>query len=203
MGMTLAEKIIARHTNDDVVPGAIVKVKVDFAFANDITAPMAIEDFYKMGAKKLFDTRKVSLIPDHFVPNKDIKSAEQAKIMKEFAVQQGIEYYYEVGRGGIEHALLPEEGLVLPGEIILGADSHTCTHGAVGAFATGVGSTDLAAAWVLGETWFKVPHTIKVNFNGKLPEWVSAKDLILYLIGKIGIDGALYRALEFGGSTID
>ncbi len=203
MGMTLAEKIIARHTADKVVAGAIVKVKVDFAFANDITAPMAIEDFYKMGAKKLFDPQRVSLIPDHFVPNKDIKSAEQSKMMKEFAVQHGVEYYYEVGRGGIEHALLPEEGLVLPGEIILGADSHTCTHGAVGAFATGVGSTDLAAAWVLGETWFKVPHTIRVNFNGKLPEWVSAKDLILYLIGKIGIDGALYKALEFGGKVVE
>jgi len=203
VGMTLAEKIIARHTADKVVAGAIVKVKVDFAFANDITAPMAIEDFYKMGAKKLFDPQRVSLIPDHFVPNKDIKSAEQSKMMKEFAVQHGVEYYYEVGRGGIEHALLPEEGLVLPGEIILGADSHTCTHGAVGAFATGVGSTDLAAAWVLGETWFKVPHTIRVNFNGKLPEWVSAKDLILYLIGKIGIDGALYKALEFGGKVVE
>ena len=150
----------------------------------------------------VFDRDRIALVPDHFTPNKDIQSATQAKIMREFARKHNITYYFEVGRMGIEHALLPEEGLVLPGEVIIGADSHTCTYGALGAFATGVGSTDMAAAMALGETWFKVPATIKVEFKGRLRPWVSGKDLILYLIGKIGVDGALYRSLEFTGEII-
>ena len=203
MGMTAAEKIIAAHAGKETVkPGELVKAKVDLILGNDITAPVAIREFKKIGLNKVFDPERIVLVPDHFTPNKDIASAEQAKIMKEFAREQGITHYYEVGRMGIEHALLPELGLTLPGEIIIGADSHTCTYGAVGALATGIGSTDMAAAMALGETWFKVPSTIKFVYQGELNPWVSGKDLILYTIGQIGVDGALYQSMEFTGPVI-
>ncbi len=203
MGMTVAEKIIANHGDRETVePGELVKARVDLILGNDITAPVAIREFKKIGVKKVFDPERVVLVPDHFTPNKDIASAEQAKIMKEFAREQGITNYFEVGRMGIEHALLPELGLTLPGEIIIGADSHTCTYGALGALATGIGSTDMAAAMALGETWFKVPSTIKFVYRGELNQWVSGKDLILYTIGEIGVDGALYQAMEFTGPVI-
>ncbi len=203
MGMTAAEKIIAAHAGKETVkPGELVKAKVDLILGNDITAPVAIREFKKIGLNKVFDPERIVLVPDHFTPNKDIASAEQAKIMKEFAREQGITHYYEVGRMGIEHALLPELGLTLPGEIIIGADSHTCTYGALGALATGIGSTDMAAAMALGETWFKVPSTIKFVYQGELNPWVSGKDLILYTIGQIGVDGALYQSMEFTGPVI-
>ncbi len=203
MGMTAAEKILAAHGGKETVkPGELVKAKVDLILGNDITAPVAIREFRKIGVDKVFDPERIVLVPDHFTPNKDIASAEQAKIMKEFAREQGITHYYEVGRMGIEHALLPELGLTLPGEIIIGADSHTCTYGALGALATGIGSTDMAAAMALGETWFKVPSTIKFVYRGELNPWVSGKDLILYTIGQIGVDGALYQSMEFTGPVI-
>lgn len=201
--MTITEKIFAAHANlDEVKPNDLITAKVDITLANDITGPVAIKEFRKIGAKKVFDAKKTVFIPDHFVPNKDIKSAEQAKLMREFVKEQGIKNYYEVGRMGIEHTLLPDEGIVCSGDLIIGADSHTCTYGAIGAFSTGVGSTDLACAMASGETWLKVPETIKVEFDGELNKWVSAKDLILFLIGQIGVDGALYKTLEIGGSTI-
>ncbi|MBS3982875.1 MAG: 3-isopropylmalate dehydratase large subunit [Dethiobacter sp.] len=203
MGMTIAEKILAQHAGKDVVrPGELITARVDMVLGNDITSPLAINEFKKIGVKRVFDKDRIALVPDHFTPNKDIKSAEQSKLLREFAREHQITYYYEVGRMGIEHALLPEEGLALPGEIIIGADSHTCTYGALGAMSTGVGSTDMAAAMALGEAWFKVPSTLKFVFNGKLQPWVSGKDLILYLIGKIGVDGALYRSMEFWGEMI-
>jgi len=204
MGMTIVEKILAAHAGlDRVEPGQLVEARVDRVLANDITAPIAIREFQQAGARKVFDSERVILVPDHFAPNKDIASAEQCKLVREFAHAQQLTHYFEVGRMGIEHALLPEQGLVLPGEIIVGADSHTCTHGALGALATGVGSTDVAAAMIAGELWFKVPETMKFIFSGQLRPWVSGKDLILYIIGDIGVDGALYRAMEFGGETID
>lgn len=204
MGMTIVEKILAAHAGlDRVVPGQLVEARVDRVLANDITAPIAIREFRQAGAERVFDPQRIILVPDHFAPNKDIASAEQCKLVREFAREQQLEHYFEVGRMGIEHALLPEQGLVLPGEIIIGADSHTCTHGALNAFATGVGSTDVAAAMIAGELWFKVPETMKFVFSGQLRPWVSGKDLILYIIGDIGVDGALYRAMEFGGDAID
>ena len=204
MGMTIVEKIMAKHAGlDSVTPGQLIEAKVDKVLANDITAPIAIKQMQESGVEKVFDKERVILVPDHFAPNKDIASAEQCKVLREFSREQNLTNYFEVGRMGIEHALLPEKGLVLPGEIIIGADSHTCTHGALGAFATGVGSTDVSAAMISGESWFKVPETMKFVFSGKLNKWVSGKDLILYLIGKIGVDGALYKAMEFAGSTID
>ena len=204
MPMTITEKILAEHAGlKEVKPGQLINAKVDVALGNDITAPIAIEQFRRAGAKRVFDKEKVVLVPDHFAPNKDIKSAEQCKIMREFAREQKLTYYYEVGQVGIEHALLPEKGIVLPGDLIIGADSHTCTYGALGAFSSGVGSTDLAAAMVTGELWFKVPETIKFIYNGKRNPWVGGKDLILYTIGQIGVDGALYMAMEFTGETID
>ncbi|MCD6363555.1 MAG: 3-isopropylmalate dehydratase large subunit [Synergistetes bacterium] len=202
MGKTIVEKIFQAHTREEVKPDRIVEAKVDFAFANDITAPLAIEDFKRMGARRLFDPERVALIPDHFTPNKDVKSAEQTKFMKEFALEYEVKHYFEVGRGGIEHVLLHEEGLTLPGEIIIGADSHSCTYGALGCFSTGVGSTDLAAAWALGKLWFKVPRTIKFIYRGKLKKWVGGKDIILFTLGQIGADGARYRAMEFSGEVI-
>ncbi len=203
MGMTITEKILARHTDlNQVSPGMLINARVDIALGNDITAPIAIEAFRKAGGKKVFDRDKVVLVPDHFAPNKDIASAEQCKLMREFAREQNITHYYEVGVAGIEHALLPEQGVVLPGDLLVGADSHSCTYGALGAFATGVGSTDLAAAMMTGELWLLVPETMKFVLHGKLNKWVSGKDLILYIIGKIGVDGALYRAMEFTGETI-
>ncbi len=200
----MVEKILARGAGKDrVVPGEIVNTKIDVCLGNDITAPVAIEEFNRIEAEKVFDTSRVVLVPDHFTPNKDISTARQVKTMREFAYEHGIKYYYEIGRMGVEHALLPEEGLSLPGEIIIGADSHTCTYGALGAFATGVGSTDLAAAMALGEAWFKVPSTLKFEYEGEFPRWVGGKDLILYTIGQIGVDGALYRAMEFAGSAME
>lgn len=204
MDMTITEKILAGHTGlDEVHPGQLINARVDIALANDITAPIAIEQFRKVGAKRVFDKERVILVPDHFAPNKDIQSAEQCKIMRAFAREQDLTEYYEVGQAGIEHALLPEQGLVVPGDVVVGADSHTCTYGALGAFSTGVGSTDLAAAMVTGEAWFKVPETIKFDYRGKRGPWVGGKDLILYTIGQIGVDGALYRAMEFTGEAID
>ncbi len=201
--MTIAEKILARHAGKDVVrPGELITAPIDMVLGNDITSPLAINEFKKIGVNRVFDKDRIALVPDHFTPNKDIKSAEQSKLLREFAREHQITYYFEVGRMGIEHALLPEEGLALPGEIIIGADSHTCTYGALGALSTGVGSTDMAAAMAIGEAWFKVPSTLKFVFNGKLRPWVSGKDLILYLIGKIGVDGALYRSMEFWGEII-
>ncbi|MCD5406690.1 MAG: 3-isopropylmalate dehydratase large subunit [Desulfotomaculum sp.] len=204
MAMTITEKILAAHAGkESIVPGELITSKVDLVLGNDITAPLAIREFKKIGVAKVFDKERVTLIPDHFTPNKDIKSAEQAKLMREFAREQDLTHYYEVGRMGIEHCLLPEQGLVGPGQVIIGADSHTCTYGALGAFSTGVGSTDLAAAMALGETWFKVPESLKFVYHGQLPRWVGGKDLILYTIGKIGVDGALYQAMEFTGPVIE
>jgi len=203
MGQTMVEKILARGAGrEKLEPGEIINTPIDLCLGNDITAPVAINEFGKMGAEEVFDTRRVVLVPDHFTPCKDIAAAKQVQIMREFAREKRIENYFEIGRMGVEHALIPEKGLALPGDIIIGADSHTCTYGALGAFATGVGSTDLAAAMALGEVWFKVPSTIKFEYHGKLKPWVTGKDLILYTIGKIGVDGALYRAMEFGGPVI-
>ena len=201
--MTLAEKILSAHTDKKkATPGEFINVRVDLVLANDITAPIAIREFRRIGVDKVFDPKKVVMVPDHFVPNKDIASAEQAKLMREFAREQGI-IYFELGQMGIEHVLLPEQGLVLPGDVVIGADSHTCTYGALGAFATGMGSTDVAVAMVTGDIWMKVPPTIKLVYHGSLPRWVGGKDLILYTIGDIGVDGALYSAMEFTGETID
>ncbi len=202
MGMTMTEKIFARHAGlDKVVPGQLIKSKVDLVLGNDITSPPAIKEFEKIGCP-VFDREKIALVPDHFAPNKDIKSAGMTKTMREFAKKHNIKHYFEVGRMGIEHVILPEKGLVAPGEVIIGADSHTCTYGAVGAFATGVGSTDMGAAMATGDTWFKVPSTIKVELTGVLPKWVCGKDVILTLIGMIGVDGARYQALEFAGEGV-
>ena len=204
MAATIAEKIMAVHAHrDSVRPGELIEADLDFVFGNDITAPLAIAAFQKAGARKVFDPERVSLIPDHFIPNKDVQSATQAKIMREFARQQKLVHYFEVGRAGIEHALLPEAGLVLPGDLIIGADSHTCTYGALGAFSSGVGSTDLAAAMITGKSWFKVPTSIKLVFSGQRPTWIGGKDLILYTIGRIGVDGARYKVLEFAGPVIE
>ena len=204
MGMTISEKILAEHSGKkEVSAGEIINAKVDLVLANDITAPIAIKEFEKLGVKDVFDKEKIALVPDHFTPQKDIKAAEQCKILKDFAHKYKIKNYFEIGRVGIEHALLPEQGLVLPGDLVIGADSHTCTYGALGAFATGVGSTDAAVAMATGECWFKVPETIKFIYYGKLQPWVSGKDLILYTIGDIGVDGASYMTMEFTGEVID
>ncbi len=204
MGMTITEKILAAHAGlDKVKPGDLITVQVDVTLANDITGPVAIKEFRQTGAQKVFDKSRAVLVPDHFVPNKDIKSAEQVKVLREFSREQGLDNFFEVGKMGIEHTLLPDLGIVCPGDLVIGADSHTCTYGALGAFSTGVGSTDLGCAMASGETWMMVPQTIKVEFNGKLNKWVSAKDLILFLIGQIGVDGALYKSLEIGGSAIE
>ncbi|MDA8126441.1 MAG: 3-isopropylmalate dehydratase large subunit [Deltaproteobacteria bacterium] len=203
MGMTISEKILARHAGlSEVSPGQLINARVDIALGNDVTAPIAIDEFRKAGGKEVFDKQKVVLVPDHFAPNKDIASAEQCKIMRDFAHEQALDHYYEIGAAGVEHALLPEQGIVGPGDLVIGADSHTCTYGAIGAFATGVGSTDLAAAMLTGELWFKVPETMKFVYHGKRKPWVTGKDLILYTIGKIGVDGALYRSMEFTGETV-
>ena len=201
--MTLAEKILAAHSGlDRVSPGEFINVRVDLVLSNDITAPLSIKEFHRLGVNRVYDPKRVVMVPDHFCPNKDILSAEQAKMMREFARQYDL-LYFEVGRMGIEHVLLPEQGLVLPGEVVVGADSHTCTYGALGAFATGMGSTDIAVAMATGEIWMKVPQTIKFVYHGKLGRWVGGKDLILYTIGDIGVDGALYSAMEFTGEAID
>ncbi|MBU4343695.1 MAG: 3-isopropylmalate dehydratase large subunit [Candidatus Omnitrophica bacterium] len=203
MAYTITEKILLAHTNKkSIVPGDFIYAKIDMALGNDITAPIAIKEFESIGAKQVFDRKKIALVPDHFTPAKDRKSADQAKILQRFAIKHRIENYFEIGRMGIEHALLPEKGLVGPGDLIIGADSHTCTYGALGAFSTGVGSTDLAAGFITGCVWLRVPETIKFIYHGKLGKWVSGKDLILYTIGDIGVDGALYKAMEFTGETI-
>jgi len=204
MGYTITEKILLKHTKlKDIHPGEFIDAKIDLCLGNDITAPFAIEEFEKLGAKKVFDRNKVVLVPDHFAPAKDMKSANQCKILAKFAKQYGIKNYFEVGRMGVEHALLPEIGLVLPGDLVIGADSHTCTYGALGAFSSGVGSTDLAAAMAEGEVWLRVPESMKFVFFGKLNKWVGGKDLILHTIGDIGVDGARYRAMEFCGEVIE
>ena len=201
--MSLAEKILSAHADRrKVSPGEFVSVRVDLVLANDITAPIAIREFRKIGVKKVFDPKRIVMVPDHFTPNKDIASAEQAKMMREFCYEQGV-IHFEIGQMGIEHVLLPEQGLVLPGDVVIGADSHTCTYGALGAFATGMGSTDIAAAMATGYIWMKVPPTIKLVYHGSLGKWVGGKDLILYTIGKIGVDGALYSSMEFTGGAID
>ncbi|MHA2007903.1 MAG: 3-isopropylmalate dehydratase large subunit [Promethearchaeota archaeon] len=207
MGLTITEKILKDHSEDkNVVAGDFILANVDKCLANDITAPIAIEVFEKVveGTEKgLFDNKRIILTPDHFTPNKDVSSANQSKILHNFAHKYQILHYFEVGRGGIEHCLIPEQGLVKPGEVFIGADSHTCTYGALGAFSTGVGSTDLGVAMALGKCWFKIPETIKLVYAGVLNEWVSGKDLILYTIGKLGVDGATYNAIEFTGSVIE
>jgi len=203
MPMTITEKILAEHAGlKEVAPGDLIEAKVDLAFAHDVTAPIAIEVFRKIGAEHVFDPEKVALVADHFVPNKDVQSAQQAKLMREFAREQNLKHYYEVGESGIGHVLLPEKGLVAPGQVVIGADSHTCTYGALGAFSTGVGSTDLAAVMATGEIWLRVPPTIRFNYNGRLRPWVGGKDLVLKTIGMIGVEGALYSAMEFSGDAV-
>lgn len=190
MGMTMTQKILAAHAGlDEVTAGQLIEAKLDLCLGNDITAPVAINEFERCGACRVFDKDRVALVMDHFTPNKDIKAAEQVKRTREFAAKQDVTHFYDVGRMGIEHALLPEQGLVGPGDCVIGADSHTCTYGALGAFSTGVGSTDLAAGMATGTAWFKVPAAIKVELTGRLPRYVSGKDVILHLIGKIGVDG--------------
>ena len=201
--MTLAEKILAAHAGKSrLSPGQFINVRVDVILANDITAPIAIREFKRIGRERVFDPKKVVMVADHFVPNKDIASAEQVKVMRQFALEQGI-IYFETGQMGIEHVLLPEQGLVLPGDVVIGADSHTCTYGALGALATGMGSTDIAAAMATGDIWMKVPPTIAFAYHGRLGKWVGGKDLILFTIGDIGVDGALYSAMEFSGEAIE
>ncbi len=203
MSMTMSQKILAAHANlDEVRPGQLIMADLDLVLGNDITAPVAIREFAKFGMDKVFDKTKVVLVPDHFTPNKDIKAAEQCKCMREFAYDHEIENYFEIGQMGIEHALLPEQGLVGAGDLIIGADSHTCTYGALGAFSTGVGSTDMAAAMATGKAWFKVPSAMRFNLTGKLGRWVSGKDLILHIIGMVGVDGALYKSMEFTGPGV-
>ena len=203
MGMTITEKIISAHSGlQEIRAGQFVYADVDICLGNDITAPIAIEQFERLGIDKVFNPDGVVLVPDHFTPNKDIKSAQNAKLLREFEKKNRIKNYFEVGRVGIEHALLPEKGIVVPGDLVIGADSHTCTYGAMGIFSTGVGSTDLAACYATGKVWLKVPETIKFVFNGKMNKWVSGKDLILYVIGEIGVDGAGYKAMEFSGPVI-
>ncbi|NLY42771.1 MAG: 3-isopropylmalate dehydratase large subunit [Clostridiaceae bacterium] len=203
MGMTMTQKILADHAGlDKVIPGQLIKAKLDLVLGNDITAPVAIKEFNKIGINEVFDVNKVALVPDHFTPNKDIKSAEQCKIIREFAREKNIVNYFEVGQMGIEHALIPEKGLVVPGDVVIGADSHTCTYGALGAFSTGIGSTDMAAGMATGEAWFKVPEAIKFELKGELNKWVSGKDVILHIIGMIGVDGALYKSMEFTGEGL-
>ncbi len=203
MAMTITEKILAAHADRaEVHPGELITCRLDLLMGNDITAPIAIREFEKVGATRVFDPDRLTIVLSHFVPAKDIRSADQCRIAREFAKRHRLKYFYDEGRGGIEHILLPQEGLVVPGDVVLGADSHSCTYGGIGCFATGVGSTDLAAAMITGETWFKVPESMKFHFYGSLSPWVSAKDLILYTIGQIGLDGATYRAMEFTGETV-
>jgi 3-isopropylmalate/(R)-2-methylmalate dehydratase large subunit len=201
--MTLTEKILARHAGKDrVEPGDLILARVDLALGNDVTAPIAIDAVRRLGVREVFDRDRIALVPDHFAPNKDIKSAEQAKMMREFAREYGIVNYFEVGRMGIEHVLLPDEGLVVPGDLVIGADSHTCTYGALCAFSTGVGSTDLAAAMISGEVWLKVPSSLRIVLSGRPGKWVEGKDVILAIIGRIGVDGALYQAMEYSGDGL-
>lgn len=203
LGMTMTQKILAAKAGlTEVHAGQFIEAAIDLALGNDITTPVAIKEFKKTGRKNVFDKDKVAIVPDHFTPNKDIKAAEQCKMIREFAHEQNLTNYFEVGEMGIEHCLIPEKGLAVPGDAIIGADSHTCTYGALGAFSTGVGSTDLAATMARGKCWFKVPSAIKFNLTGKLQKWVSGKDLILHIIGMIGVDGALYQSMEFAGEGV-
>ena len=203
MGMTMTQKILAAHAGlESVVAGQLIEADLDLVLGNDITSPVAIHEMEKMKVEGVFHKDKIALVPDHFVPNKDIKSAEHCKCVREFARKNEITNYFEVGQMGIEHALLPEKGLTVAGDVIIGADSHTCTYGALGAFSTGVGSTDMAAGMATGKAWFKVPSAIKFNLTGKLNKWVSGKDIILHIIGMIGVDGALYKSMEFVGDGI-
>jgi len=203
MGQTLAEMILSAHTDEPVRAGDFADVRVDVVLANDVTAPIAIREFDKLGVERVFDRDRIVLVPDHFAPNKDIKSAAQCALMRSFARAQEISHYFEVGKMGIEHVLLPEQGLVLPGDVVVGADSHTCTYGAIGAFSTGMGSTDIAVAMATGAIWMRVPETVRFVYTGSLQPWVGGKDLILYTISNIGVSGALYKAMEFSGPTID
>jgi len=204
MAETITQKILAKHSNKrQVSPGEFINAKVDLCLGNDITAPLAIHEFEKAGIKKVWNRDKIALVPDHFTPNKDAMSAKHCKILQEFSKRQKIKHYFEQGRVGVEHALLPERGLVGPGDLIIGADSHTCTYGALGAFSTGVGSTDLAAVMATGHCWFNVPESIKFIYKGKLKKWVGGKDLVLFTIGHIGVDGAHYKSMEFTGSVIE
>ena len=203
MGMTMTQKILADHAGlDKVEAGQLITVNLDLVLGNDVTSPVAIKEFEKMGVTGVFDKQKVALVPDHFTPNKDIKSAEQCKLMREFAYDKEIENYFEIGEMGIEHGLIPEKGLVVPGDVVIGADSHTCTYGALGAFSTGIGSTDMAAGMATGKAWFKVPGALKFVLTGKPKGWVSGKDIILHIIGMIGVDGALYKSMEFVGDGV-
>ena len=203
MGMTMTQKILADHAGlESLAAGQLIKARLDMVLGNDITTPVAVKEFRKIGVNKVFDINKIAIVPDHFTPNKDIKSAEQVKFIKEFAREMGIVNYFEIGQMGIEHALLPEKGLVTAGDIIIGADSHTCTYGALGAFSTGIGSTDMAVGMATGEAWFKVPEAIRFVLRGKLGKWVSGKDVILHIIGMIGVDGALYKSMEFTGEGL-
>lgn len=203
MGMTMTQKILAAHAGlSKVEAGQLIEAKLDLAMGNDVTAPVSIKEFNKIGVNQVFDKNKVCIVLDHFTPNKDIKSAQHCKICKDFAIEKGITHFYDVGEMGIEHCLLPEKGLVVAGDVVIGADSHTCTYGALGAFATGVGSTDLACGWATGEAWFKVPSALKFELVGKPAKWVSGKDVILHIIGKIGVDGALYKSMEFCGDGL-
>jgi len=200
---TMTEKILASHAGVDLVrPGEMIQVKVDLALANDITSPIAINVFNELGAERVFDTEKIALVQDHFIPNKDIPSAQQAKIMKEFAWQQNIKHYFDLGETGIEHVILPEKGLIVPGDLVIGADSHTCTYGALGAFSAGVGSTDLGVIMATGTIWLKVPATLKLVYTGHLGPWVGGKDLILFTLGLLGAQGAVYKTLEFSGQVV-
>jgi len=204
MGMTLAEKVIAHHAHQsEVKPGDLVFAEVDIVLGTDVTVPLGVKVFREMGAEKVHDPSRVVMVQDHFVPAKDIRAAEMSQIMRNFAREQGIEHYYELGRSGICHVLLPERGHVKPGDLIVGADSHTCTYGALGAFAIGVGSTDMAAIWAIGENWIRVPESLRVILTGVPGDWIVGKDIILHLLGKIGIAGALYRCVEFGGDAIE
>ena len=203
MGMTMTQKILAKHAGlNSVKAGQLIEAKLDIVMGNDITTAVALKEFKKTGAKKVFDEEKVAIVLDHFTPNKDIKAAEQCKSCRNFAWDMNIKNFFDVGQMGIEHALLPEKGIVVPGEVIIGADSHTCTYGALGAFSTGVGSTDMAIGMATGEAWFKVPSAIKFVLKNKPAKWISGKDIILHIIGKIGVDGALYRSMEFTGDGI-
>jgi 3-isopropylmalate/(R)-2-methylmalate dehydratase large subunit len=200
MGNTITEKILAAHCGKKVVwAGEFIEPEVDIVLSNDVTAPLAVKEFKNSGVKKIFDKNKIALVMDHFTPNKDILSAQHVKFIREFAKEQKIKHYYEGGNVGVEHALIPEKGIVVPGDVVIGADSHTCTYGALGAFSTGVGSTDVAAAMATGKVWFKVPSSLKFVLTGKLNKWVSGKDIILYIIGLVGVDGALYNSMEFTG----
>jgi 3-isopropylmalate/(R)-2-methylmalate dehydratase large subunit len=203
MGMTMTQKILAAHAGrDSVNAGELIEAQLDLVLGNDVTTPVALPEFRKMGATRVFDRTKVVIVPDHFTPNKDIHSAENCKQIREFAVEQDLENYFEIGEMGIEHALLPEKGLVVPGDVVIGADSHTCTYGALGAFSTGIGSTDMAAGMATGKTWFRVPEAQRFVLTGRMKPWVTGKDVILHIIGMIGVDGARYQSMEFSGEGV-